>query len=90
MKKLIKLSKPANQCRGCGTLSNVLSNIDLEHFGYELVERDIIENPRLVEVYGITSVPVLIICDEHGRERKRVIGAVPEDVIIELLGGVAP
>ena len=88
MKKLIKLSKPAHLCRGCGILTETLESINIAQFGYELIEIDITKQPDAVEEWDISSVPVLVLIDEKANETGRIYGAVPAEMIMDKLEGV--
>lgn len=69
-----KISKPA--CAPCALLANVLQTnaSTLEFHGAELIEQDIVEEPEIIEQYGITSAPTVIF-EKDGEEVARLAGA---------------
>jgi glutaredoxin len=50
-----------NDCRPCKALANYLGDMDLFGLGATLENIDIEEHPEVIEQYGLSSVPVLVI-----------------------------
>jgi thioredoxin 1 len=77
-----KFSKPG--CRPCAALSNYIGDIDLFNAGATLVNIDITEQPEVIDQYGLTSVPVLVL-ERNGVEVGRIVGLVGTEEIIEAI-----
>jgi thioredoxin 1 len=77
-----KFSKPS--CRPCQVLSNYIGEIDLFNAGATLVNIDITEQPEVIDQYGLTSVPVLVM-ERNGVEVGRIVGMVGTEEIIEAI-----
>jgi thioredoxin 1 len=82
MIKILKFSKPG--CRPCAALANYIGDIDLFNAGATLVNIDITEQPEVIDQYGLTSVPVLIM-ERNGVEVGRIVGLVGTEEIIEAI-----
>jgi thioredoxin 1 len=77
-----KFSKPS--CRPCAALANYIGDIDLFNAGATLVNIDITEQPEVIDQYGLTSVPVLVM-ERNGVEVGRIVGLVGTEEIIEAI-----
>jgi thioredoxin 1 len=77
-----KFSK--KDCRPCQALSNYLGEIDLFIVGATLENIDIEENPEVIDKYGLSSVPVLVM-ERNGVEVGRIVGLVGTEEIIEAI-----
>jgi thioredoxin 1 len=77
-----KFSKP--NCRPCAALANYIGDIDLFNVGATLVNVDITEQPEVIDQYGLTSVPVLVM-ERNGVEVGRIVGLVGTEEIIEAI-----
>jgi thioredoxin 1 len=77
-----KFSRPG--CRPCAALSNYIGEIDLFNAGATLVNVDITEQPEVIEQYGLTSVPVLVL-ERNGVEVGRIVGLAGTEEIIEAI-----
>jgi thioredoxin 1 len=77
-----KFSKP--NCRPCAALANYIGDIDLFNAGASLVNVDITEQPEVIDQYGLTSVPVLVL-ERNGVEVGRIVGLVGTEEIIEAI-----
>jgi thioredoxin 1 len=77
-----KFSKP--NCRPCAALANYIGDIDLFNAGATLVNIDITEQPEVIDQYGLTSVPVLVM-ERNGVEVGRIVGLVGTEEIIEAI-----
>jgi thioredoxin 1 len=74
-----KFSKP--NCRPCNAMTNYLGDIDLFGLGATLENIDIEEHPEVIEQYGLSSVPVLVM-ERSGVEVTRLIGLkAPEEIV---------
>jgi thioredoxin 1 len=77
-----KFSRPG--CRPCAALSNYIGDIDLFNAGATLVNIDINEQPEVIDQYGLTSVPVLVL-ERNGVEVGRIVGLVGTEEIVEAI-----
>jgi thioredoxin 1 len=77
-----KFSKP--DCRPCAALANYIGEIDLFNAGATLINIDITEQPEVINQYGLTSVPVLVM-ERNGVEVGRIVGLVGTEEIIEAI-----
>jgi thioredoxin 1 len=77
-----KFSKPG--CRPCAAIANYIGDIDLFNAGATLVNIDITEQPEVIDQYGLTSVPVLVL-ERNGVEVGRIVGLVGTEEIIEAI-----
>jgi thioredoxin 1 len=77
-----KFSKP--NCRPCAALTNYIGTIDLFNAGATLINIDIGEHPEVIDQYGLTSVPVLVL-ERNGVEVGRIVGLVGTEEIIEAI-----
>jgi thioredoxin 1 len=79
IKKFSKLG-----CRPCAALANYIGDIDLFNAGATLINIDITEQPEVIDQYGLTSVPVLVL-ERNGVEVGRIVGLVGTEEIIEAI-----
>jgi thioredoxin 1 len=77
-----KFSKPG--CRPCAVLANYIGEIDLFNAGATLENIDISEKPEVIDQYGLTSVPVLVL-ERNGVEVHRITGLRPTEEIIDAI-----
>ena len=77
-----KFSKPG--CRPCVALANYIGEIDLFNEGATLENIDITEQPEVIDQYGLTSVPVLVM-ERSGVEVHRIVGLCSTDEIVEAI-----
>jgi thioredoxin 1 len=77
-----KFSK--KDCRPCQALSNYLGEIDLYIAGATLENIDIEESPEVIDKYGLSSVPVLVM-ERNGVEVGRIVGLVGTEEIVEAI-----
>lgn len=82
MINVIKVSKPG--CVPCKVLANYLSEIDFDKHNATLNEIDITEQPELVDLYKLSSVPVLIYT-RNGVEVHRINGLASVEEIVEAI-----
>jgi thioredoxin 1 len=73
-----------NDCRPCKALANYLGDMDLFGLGATLENVDIEEHPEVIEQYGLSSVPVLVM-ERSGVEVNRLIGLRPPEEIIDAI-----
>jgi thioredoxin 1 len=82
---IITIKKFSRQdCRPCKVLANYLGEIDLFGLGATLENIDIEENPEVIEQYGLSSVPVIVM-ERSGVEVHRIIGLRPTEEIIDAI-----
>jgi thioredoxin 1 len=77
-----KFSKP--NCRPCQALANYIGEIDLFNAGATLVNIDITEQPEVIDQYGLTSVPTLVL-ERNGLEVHRLVGLRGTDEILDAI-----
>lgn len=77
MYKLLKFG--ADWCGPCRLLTNEIKKTPIE--GVEVVEIDVDQADDLVDVYGITQVPELILKDDNGQVLWRHQGYLPTQQI---------
>jgi thioredoxin-like negative regulator of GroEL len=71
-------------CRPCKALANYLGDMDLFGLGATLENVDIEEHPEVIEQYGLSSVPVMVL-ERSGVEVTRLIGLRPPEEIIDAI-----
>lgn len=74
----------ATWCGPCQTISPILEEVAVENRDIKLVRIDVDQNEALVNKYGITAMPTLIVM-ENGQEINRSIGAIGKNDILKLL-----
>lgn len=90
--KVLKSDKPvlvdffATWCGPCKRLAPVLDEIATELEGKALVYKvDIDQSPDLAAAMRINSVPTIVLF-EDGKAKSQVLGAVPKQQIMSMLG----
>lgn len=79
--KLLKLQ--AAYCQPCAQLTKTMSEMEF-NIPVEYVD---IESQRDVAVmFGVRSIPTMILLDDDGSEIRRINGAVSKEQITEFLG----
>ncbi len=76
-------------CAPCRTTHRVLSEITAEDAGIVHVDVDAESRLDLVERYGITRTPTVLLLDRTGAVRHRIVGAARAPEVLEALEGVA-
>lgn len=74
----------ASWCAPCKALAKTLEEVSTD---IEIEVEDIDDENSRANVYGIRSVPTLIMLDDNGQEVKRLIGLKPKDILEEWLNG---
>lgn len=77
-----KFSKPG--CMPCRAIAHYLRQIDLNEADAVLENIDITERPEVIEQYGLSSVPVLVL-ERNGIEVTRLIGLRPPEEILDAI-----
>ena len=77
-----KFSKPG--CRPCAALAHYIGEIDLFNAGATLENIDISEQPEVIDQYGLSSVPVLVM-ERNGVEVGRIVGLVGTEEILDAI-----
>ena len=75
----------ASWCGPCRMMRPVLDSIAEEHENFKIVSLDIDENEELAEIYGVSSIPCLVLFDK-GKEKNRSVGFIREDEVLKFLG----
>ncbi|PFP30216.1 hypothetical protein COJ96_05745 [Bacillus sp. AFS073361] len=82
---IITIKKFSRQdCRPCKALANYLGDIDLFGLGATLENIDIEEQPEVIDQYGLSSVPVMVL-ERSGVEVHRIVGLRPTEEIIDAI-----
>jgi thiol-disulfide isomerase/thioredoxin len=76
-------------CAPCRATHRVLSAISAEEAGVVHVDVDAESRLDLVEEYGITRTPTVLLLDRDGVVRHRIVGAARAPEVLEALEGVA-
>ena len=76
-------------CAPCRVTHRVLSAISAEDAGVVHVDVDAESRLDLVERYGITRTPTVLLLDRAGVVRHRIVGAARAPEVLEALEGVA-
>lgn len=71
----------ANWCGPCKMLSPVLDKVSGE---IKILKVNVDENSELARIYGVMSIPCLILFDK-GKEIKRNVGFIPENKLREFI-----
>lgn len=70
----------ADWCMPCQAIKPILEKIEKETEIIEIVKINVDRNKELVNLFGITSIPTLILIKD-GKEIDRLIGLMPEAAI---------
>ena len=76
-------------CAPCRATHRVLSNITADEAGVVHVDVDAESRLDLVEQYGITRTPTVLLLDRAGVVRHRIVGAARAPEVLEALEGGA-
>ncbi len=76
-------------CAPCRVTHRVLSEISAEKGGVVHIDLDAESRLDLVEQYGITRTPTVLLLDRAGVVRHRIVGAARAPEVLEALEGVA-
>lgn len=74
----------ADWCGPCKTVSNMITNAELETMPV-IEEIDIDKELELTGQYGVRGVPTMILLDEDGNEVDRYVGAGDKNKLVEFL-----
>lgn len=74
----------ATWCGPCKMMSPILEQVSEEVPGVTFVSIDVDEAERLAILYGISSIPCMILF-KNGEEADRVVGAVPKQKIVDIV-----
>lgn len=83
----VQFSSPV--CAPCRATHRVLSTISADEVGVVHVDLDAESRMDLVERYGITRTPTVLLLDRAGVVRHRIVGAARVPDVLEALEGVA-
>ena len=82
MKKILYFT--ASWCGPCRALAPRMEKL-ASHINYQKIDID--SNQDLSIKYGIRSVPSLVLVDENGNELNRIVGAQPDEIILNFYNG---
>ena len=74
----------ATWCGPCRMIAPFVEEIAAEHPEYIIAKIDVDECPDLARVFGIESIPTLVVLKD-GKAVKTAMGARPKDAILALL-----
>lgn len=74
----------ATWCGPCKMLSPIIAQIAEEAEGFKVMSVDVDEEPELAEMFGIQSIPTLIVF-KNGEIYKQGLGFMPKEQILELV-----
>lgn len=72
-------------CGPCRMVDKVLDQVKEEYPEVDITKVDVDENPELAKYNQISSIPVIVIYDEHGAVVERFTGLISADRIIDIL-----
>ena len=78
----------AEWCAPCRAIGPILDKImgDYDGMDYLYIDVDEVENTDTVSLYGIRSIPTLVIV-EDGEEKRRMTGSASEEIIRKFIEG---
>ena len=82
MKKILYFT--ASWCGPCKALAPRMEKLSSQ-INYQKIDID--SNQDLSMKYGIRSVPSLVLVDENGNEINRIVGAQPDESILNFYNG---
>jgi thioredoxin 1 len=82
MKKILYFT--ASWCGPCKALATRMEKLSSQ-INYQKIDID--SNQDLSMKYGIRSVPSLVLVDENGTEINRIVGAQPDESILNFYNG---
>ncbi len=71
-------------CGPCKMLSPIIDKISEERDDILFCKVNVDDEPELAKKFGIMSIPTVVLL-ENGSEKKRTVGFMPEDEVLEFL-----
>jgi thioredoxin 1 len=76
----------ATWCAPCRAIAPILEKLAVEYDGKLVIAKvDTDENPNFAQKFGVQGIPTLLMLF-HGQELDRIIGAVPEAKLRQIVG----
>ena len=82
--KRILIDFYATWCAPCRVLSPIVEEVAEEYDNVKLLKVNVDEEPELVEYFGITAMPTLVVM-ENGQIQNKAVGLMPKENVIELI-----
>ena len=76
----------ADWCGPCKMVAPIVEELADEHPEHLIVKVNVDEEPSLSMMYGVMSIPTLLVLKE-GKILNRLVGARPKEFLLELLEG---
>ena len=81
--KIVLIDFYADWCGPCKMLAPILEQVSEENPEIKIIEVNVDEYQAEAKNYNIFSIPTLVLM-EDGKEKKRLVGLVSKDEILEL------
>jgi thioredoxin 1 len=75
----------ADWCGPCKAIAPIVEELAREYEGrLKVMKLDVDENPRTASTYKVQSIPTLLVFKD-GKPAERIVGAVPKNMIVDVL-----
>ena len=75
----------ATWCGPCKMIAPIIEEIGAEQTAVKVCKVDVDEQPELASMFGISSIPTLVVM-ENGKVIDHAVGARPKEDILAMLG----